>query len=122
MAWFQYNRGGRGLVSDMLQPLIGASHRGWPGRAVNVLAIVATAIGVATTLGFGTIQIGAGIERVLGIPAGRTLQLVVIAVAFVLYMASTATGVDRKSTRLNSSHVKISYAVLCLKKKNQDKP
>src|SRR5690606_41257548 len=28
--------------------------------------------------------------------------------------------VDRKSTRLNSSHVKISYAVLCSKKKNQD--
>src|SRR5690606_40356645 len=27
---------------------------------------------------------------------------------------------DRKSTRLNSSHVKISYAVFCLKKKNQD--
>src|SRR5436309_10756708 len=27
-------------------------------------------------------------------------------------------GQDRKSTRLNSSHVKISYAVLCLKKKN----
>src|SRR5690606_42066660 len=26
---------------------------------------------------------------------------------------------DRKSTRLNSSHVKISYAVFCLKKKNQ---
>src|SRR5690606_40317402 len=28
-----------------------------------------------------------------------------------------AGGVDRKSTRLNSSHVKISYAVFCLKKK-----
>src|SRR5690554_7283105 len=26
---------------------------------------------------------------------------------------------DRKSTRLNSSHVRISYAVFCLKKKNQ---
>src|SRR5690606_41762422 len=26
-------------------------------------------------------------------------------------------GIDRKSTRLNSSHVKISYAVFCLKKK-----
>src|SRR5690606_42162781 len=26
---------------------------------------------------------------------------------------------DRKSTRLNSSHVKISYAVFCLKKKNK---
>src|SRR5438874_10202585 len=27
---------------------------------------------------------------------------------------------DRKSTRLNSSHVEISYAVFCLKKKNSD--
>src|SRR5436309_4726311 len=30
-------------------------------------------------------------------------------------------GGDRKSTRLNSSHVKISYAVFCLKKKKQIK-
>src|SRR5690606_41695149 len=32
-------------------------------------------------------------------------------------MAGSGGGVDRKSTRLNSSHVKISYAVFCLKKK-----
>src|SRR5690606_41295691 len=32
---------------------------------------------------------------------------------------STNKGVDRKSTRLNSSHVKISYAVFCLKKKKK---
>src|SRR5690606_39796945 len=30
-------------------------------------------------------------------------------------------GLDRKSTRLNSSHVKISYAVFCLKKKKKTK-
>src|SRR3712207_8487421 len=30
-------------------------------------------------------------------------------------------GVDRKSTRLNSSHANISYAVFCLKKKNTPK-
>src|SRR5436305_2425347 len=29
---------------------------------------------------------------------------------------------DRKSTRLNSSHVRISYAVFCLKKKNRRTP
>src|SRR5438132_2433627 len=29
-------------------------------------------------------------------------------------------GEDRKSTRLNSSHTVISYAVFCLKKKNED--
>src|SRR5688572_31078591 len=30
-----------------------------------------------------------------------------------------AHGIDRKSTRLNSSHSQISYAVFCLKKKNK---
>src|SRR5699024_11739322 len=30
-------------------------------------------------------------------------------------------GEDRKSTRLNSSHVSISYAVFCLKKKNRQR-
>src|SRR5690606_42144885 len=33
-----------------------------------------------------------------------------------------ALSQDRKSTRLNSSHVKTSYAVFCLKKKNQSTP
>src|SRR5690606_41674254 len=33
------------------------------------------------------------------------------------YHAANLKGKDRKSTRLNSSHVKISYAVFCLKKK-----
>src|SRR5439155_22081797 len=33
--------------------------------------------------------------------------------------ASNGPGLDRKSTRLNSSHVAISYAVFCLKKKNR---
>src|SRR5690349_22942152 len=34
---------------------------------------------------------------------------------------SNATSLDRKSTRLNSSHVEISYAVFCLKKKKKKK-
>src|SRR5690349_23740376 len=33
----------------------------------------------------------------------------------------TGARVDRKSTRLNSSHVEISYAVFCLKKKKKKK-
>src|SRR3712207_6865426 len=35
----------------------------------------------------------------------------------VLCDVSTFVGIDRKSTRLNSSHANISYAVFCLKKK-----
>src|SRR2546427_8682468 len=34
--------------------------------------------------------------------------------------AARGTGADRKSTRLNSSHSQISYAVFCLKKKKQN--
>src|SRR5437868_12189115 len=34
--------------------------------------------------------------------------------------AQLTSAADRKSTRLNSSHVSISYAVFCLKKKNND--
>src|SRR5690606_41558934 len=34
-------------------------------------------------------------------------------------LPTSPPGSDRKSTRLNSSHVKISYAVFCLKKKKE---
>src|SRR5690625_1974624 len=45
------------------------------------------------------------IARILGVTSGRRVLLV---------------GADRKSTRLNSSHVAISYAVFCLKKKKKE--
>ena len=112
MAWFQYNRNGRGLVSDMLQPLIGRHHRGAIGHAVNIAAVVATAIGVATTLGFGTIQIAAGLQRVFGITASVTVQLVIIAIAFVLYMASTLSGVDRGIKWLSNCNLLLAALLL----------
>src|SRR5258707_11120477 len=37
---------------------------------------------------------------------------------FVWHPGDHSRGLDRKSTRLNSSHANISYAVFCLKKKN----
>src|SRR3712207_7422076 len=49
------------------------------------------------------------------------LPLVDIGVRLALDAPPEAVGaeLDRKSTRLNSSHANISYAVFCLKKKNQ---
>src|SRR5438132_4379001 len=43
--------------------------------------------------------------------------------AFIAAGVAVLSGVyaDRKSTRLNSSHTVISYAVFCLKKKNKEK-
>src|SRR3712207_7016338 len=51
-----------------------------------------------------------GIMDLTGDPEGEPQK---IGVAYV----DIFTGVDRKSTRLNSSHANISYAVFCLKKK-----
>src|SRR5690606_41070559 len=44
------------------------------------------------------------------------------ALDFYVMQAELGRLLDRKSTRLNSSHVKISYAVFCLKKKINIKP
>jgi glycine betaine transporter len=114
MAWAQYNRGGRGLVSDLLRPLLGARVDGTLGGLVNVFAVVATAVGVATTLGLGAVQISAGLEHVAGIRASFSVELVVIAVAFVLYMTSSATGLDRGIKWLSNVNVVMAAALLLL--------
>src|SRR2546430_12241100 len=49
-----------------------------------------------------------GRKMVMQVPTGRSEKRILKAV-----------GVDRKSTRLNSSHSQISYAVFCLKKKKK---
>ncbi|WP_171955741.1 BCCT family transporter [Stenotrophomonas maltophilia] len=114
MAWFQFNRQGGGQISDMLQPIIGRHHRGWAGKVVNISAVVATAVGVATALGFGTVQIAAGVQRVFGVQAGVPLQLTIIAVAFVLYMASTLSGVGRGMKWLSNVNLALAALLLAL--------
>src|SRR5439155_10031826 len=53
--------------------------------------------------------------RVVGPSAGE-VQRILLA---IFHLACSPDVADRKSTRLNSSHVAISYAVFCLKKKIQ---
>src|SRR5690606_40404066 len=50
---------------------------------------------------------------------GNTANLIFSVQQVVSYVSQFMTLLDRKSTRLNSSHVKISYAVFCLKKKTK---
>lgn len=112
IAWFQHNRGQRGLVSDLLAPLVG--RHGHATRMIDVFAVVATAIGVATTLGLGAAQIAAGLGRVTGLPTGVPMQMTVIAVAFVLYMASSASGLTRGIKWLSNANLASAAALLAL--------
>src|SRR5947209_15507746 len=59
---------------------------------------------------------------------GETVRLQLRAEAFNVFnhtnfraLSTNVTSADRKSTRLNSSHANISYAVFCLKKKKKNK-
>src|SRR3712207_7485422 len=64
------------------------------------------------------------VERVLLAPLRQRLGIAVDAGGVLAHLGVALLGgvlvdvVDRKSTRLNSSHANISYAVFCLKKKN----
>src|SRR3712207_6861335 len=54
-----------------------------------------------------------------GLAAERLGDCTVTALAVVNAIGEVLAEEDRKSTRLNSSHANISYAVFCLKKKNE---
>src|SRR3989475_2520553 len=56
-----------------------------------------------------------GVETILSLP----LVMPPVATGLILLKLLGRRGADRKSTRLNSSHSQISYAVFCLKKKKK---
>src|SRR5690606_39277571 len=68
----------------------------------------------------GTVRLDRRTKRLVGrLRPGEIAVIDHVDLDRVAAEALVAAGVaDRKSTRLNSSHVKISYAVFCLKKKN----
>src|SRR5689334_23739557 len=75
----------------------------------NTLVLVGSVLGL-------TILLGIGLALLLDQPViGRSIvRLMVIAPFFVMPTVSALVWKDRKSTRLNSSHSSISYAVFCL--------
>src|SRR2546427_9542666 len=81
----------------------------------------------ANKMGYRTVAIGRGKDKEpLAVKLGASLYLDADAVNVAKELASLGgasviLATDRKSTRLNSSHSQISYAVFCLKKKKKNK-
>ncbi len=112
IAFFQFRRGGAALISTSLQAL--------PWRPVqrlagvfNVLAVIATAFGVAASLGIGALQINSGLQAVFGLPIGTASQVGIIVVTTALFIASAVTGVARGIKWLSSLNL-IVAALLAL--------
>ena len=64
LGYFAYRRGLPLTIRSALTPLFGTSMSGTAGHAVDVVAVVATVLGVSQTLGFGVEQFIAGLSRV----------------------------------------------------------
>ncbi|ABF63155.1 BCCT transporter [Ruegeria sp. TM1040] len=64
LAFFAYRRGLPLTIRSALTPLFGDRLSGFAGHAVDVVAVIATVLGVAQTLGFGVEQFVAGLSRI----------------------------------------------------------
>ncbi|RNC98349.1 glycine betaine uptake BCCT transporter [Lysinibacillus halotolerans] len=115
LAYFNFRKGEPGLISATLKPVLGKkAMEGTFGTVVDVLAVVATVVGVATTLGFGATQINGGLSYLLGIPNNFTIQFIIIAVVTVLFIISASTGLGKGIKILSNTNMFVAIALLVL--------
>jgi len=114
LAFFQFRKGEPGLVSATLKPLFGKHMSGPWGTVIDVLAVFATVIGVATTLGFGAVQINGGLSYLFDIPNEFFVQLIIIAVVTVLFIISAWSGLSKGIKYLSNTNIVLAAILLIL--------
>ncbi|MDE4140187.1 MULTISPECIES: BCCT family transporter [Rhodobacterales] len=94
LALFSYNKGLPLTIRSAFYPILGERVWGWPGHAIDVLAVFATLFGLATSLGFGATQANAGLNELFGIPVGSTTEVVLITGITAVALISVIRGLD----------------------------
>ena len=112
IAFFQYRRGGDALISTATSALPWRPVRSLAGL-FNGLAVVATAFGVAASLGMGALQINSGLQAVFGIDVNKTWQVAIIVITTAIFIASAVSGVE-KGVKLLSNFNMLVAALLAL--------
>lgn len=101
LALFSFNKGLPLTIRSVFYPLLGERVWGWPGHVIDILAVLATMFGLATSLGLGAAQAAAGLNHLFGVPLGETTQVLLVigitAVALVSVLAGLDAGVKRLS-------------------------
>ncbi|AFJ02983.1 High-affinity choline uptake protein BetT [Methylophaga frappieri] len=96
LAYFAFRHGLPLSMRSALYPLIGERIHGPIGHTVDVIAILGTLFGIATTLGLSVAQINAGMNYLWDdIPVSITVQIITIGVITVFAIASVVAGLDK---------------------------
>ena len=112
LAFFSYRHGLPLTLRSALYPLIGKRIYGPIGHAVDIFAIISTVLGIATSLGYGVLQINSGFNYLFGLPVGTNVQVFLIVAITALATLSVATGLDKGIRIL--SEINLSLAVILL--------
>lgn len=94
LALFSFNKGLPLTIRSVFYPILGERIWGWPGHLIDILAVLATLFGLATSLGFGAAQAAAGLNHVFGIPLGVTTQVVLVVAITAMALGSVVAGLD----------------------------
>lgn len=96
LAFFAYRHHLPLTLRSALYPLIGDKIYGPIGHAVDVFAVVGTLFGVATSLGYGVLQVNTGLNHLFpSIPVDATAQVILIIVVTSLATLSVVSGLDK---------------------------
>jgi len=93
-------------------PLMGKAAWGRPGDVVEVLAVLATIFGLATSLGLGAKQAMAGITYLYGIPSTAGAIIALIAIMAGVTFLSVRGGIDRGIRILSEMNMWVAFALL----------
>ncbi|MFT5806699.1 MAG: BCCT family betaine/carnitine transporter [Moritella dasanensis] len=94
LAFFSYNKGLPLSMRSVFYPILGDRTWGWAGHIVDILAVIATLFGLATSLGLGAQQAASGFHHVLGIDNDLFLQISIIFIVTLLAVVSVIRGID----------------------------
>ncbi|MDP2634702.1 MULTISPECIES: BCCT family transporter [unclassified Pseudoalteromonas] len=112
LAFFTYNKGLPLSIRSIFYPILGDKTWGWPGHIIDILAVLATLFGLATSLGLGAQQASAGINHVFGLESGVGLQILVIAVVTLLAVISVVRGIDGGVKLLSNVNMLIAFILM----------
>lgn len=109
---FSFNKGLPLTMRSVFYPLLGDSVWGWPGHIIDILAVLATLFGLATSLGLGAAQAASGLNYLFDIPMGETTQILLVVGITAVTMVSVMAGLEKGVRRL--SEINMILAALLL--------